>query len=306
MMLLRYPCRLHAGVLLAGSLLAFGAHATSPQEETIFKAPAPHQLYKRGGQPVAVHRARMQGYLEGKQGNGAALAELTRQVQRCVADATRRGQPSNPPTSWPDYMLAERTDQYMAANRSIKYTSGVTYLVRYTDCSLIAEIVSTAQLVSSKGICEIDLVRKVARGSCDPGGHADALAEPRTVMPDRAELLKKLSANPAFAQSGGALRQALMMTPSKTGQQKTLLGIRCDVWSEPVLKGTRCYAGGGSFAPARSADNPVWAGLLLETDIPGGMKSTAVDAALDSEVNSAVFAPYAAGGYRIASSGAKR
>jgi hypothetical protein len=122
-------------------------------------------------------------------------------------------------------------------------------------------------------------------------------------MPDPAAVVKKFSANPAFAGAGAALQHVVTMTPTRTGQQKTIRGIRCDVWTEPALKGTRCYAAGGSFAPARGAGNPGSAGLLLETDIPDGMRSTAVDAMLDTQVSSAVFTPYAAAGFTITNRG---
>lgn len=282
---------------LALALACGHACATSPQEETILKAPMPHQAYS-GGTAVMVHRARLEGYFEGKQGNAAALAELKQLVQKCTRDLAASGRQLHPPTTWPDFMMLHREDTYSAANRTIRYTSDVSYGVNYGDCSLLAPIVSKAQLVSSKGVCKIDITSKTARGDCDLTGHADAAVAQRAPAQPPAELLKRLAANPAMAAALPQINKARGYVGVRGGE-RTILGVRCNVWVQPVdeqgTKATLCYATGGKFTPQQAMDQDGMGGLLLESLTPQGFQLKAVDARLDTEVGNAVFAPYAHG-----------
>jgi len=282
---------------LALALACGCACATSPQEETVLKAPMPHQTYG-GGAAVKVHRARLQGYFEGKQGNAAALAELKQQVQQCTRDLAASGRQLHPPTTWPDFMQLHREDTYSAANRSIRYTSDLSYGVNYGDCSLLAPITAKAELVSSKGVCKIDLSAKKARGDCDLGGHADAAPEKRAPAQPPAELLKRMAANPAFAAALPQINKAMGYVGVRGGQ-RTILGVRCNVWIQPVddqgTKATLCYAIGGNFLPLRALDQDGFGGLLLESLTPQGFQLKAVEARLDTDVGNAVFTPYARG-----------
>jgi hypothetical protein len=297
---LALPLMLRLFALLA---LASGsaAHATSPQEETMFKAPMPHQSYS-GGAQVKVHRARLEGYFEGKNGNAAAIDDLKRQVRECVKAMANSPNPVRPPTVWPDYMQAHREDSYTAANRSIRYTSDVGYVVSNLDCSLMSQIESRAELVSSKGVCKIDLARKTARGDCDSNGHADAPLAKRAPAQPPPEVLKRLAANPAFAAAMPQMQKVVANRAVK-GAQRTILGVRCNVWNQPVdddgTVTTLCYAVGGSFLPPRAVDQDGFGGLLLESTTPHGYQLKAVAARLDTEVGNAVFAPYAGAGYTI-------
>jgi hypothetical protein len=279
---------LPAGLLaLLACAVAPLAQASTEAEEAMRKAPMPHQIYQRGGVPVAVHRARLDGHQNSPGGEAAALVSLRQLVQQCVASHTGDGAGLHPPTQWPEHVLALREDRYMAANRSITYFSSVAHAVRPDDCGLLAQPVSRAVLVSSKGSCKIDLLRKTARGVCDAGGHADAASEPRGT---------------AAALSG----PAAALGSVRTGQFKTVAGVRCEVWRHSAFEATQCFAGGGAFAPARAAGNAGWVGLLLETDSPLSGTMSAVEAKLDSEVNSAVFAPYNGDGFSISAKGAAK
>jgi hypothetical protein len=274
------------------------AGATTPQEDEIFKAPMPHEVYGRQGAQVAVHRARLHGYFNGKDGNAALLARLKENVQACVADHQGTGQPVNPPKAWPDYMVAHRDDYYLAAQRSIHYSSGVSYQVRISDCSLLAKPVHTAKLESSAGICQIDLVNKIAKGRCDPDGHAGAKPMPARAG-GGAEALQRMANDPAMAAAAAQFRQMAANASSKTSQRKEVKGVACDVWSLPAAAGggTACYASGGAFRPSVGAAARQYGGLLVDMDQPEGMKLNAVDAAMDTTVSAAVFTPYAGGGY---------
>ena len=293
--------------LVALALLAQhgAAYATSPQETAILKAPMAHQIYS-GGTPVKVHRARLEGYFEGKTGNAAALADLKKQVGACTKSLAASGRALHPPTEWPDYMMVEREEQYVAANRSIRYTSGATYGVSGADCSLVSEVVSMATLASSKGVCKIDLAKKTARGDCDPSGHADAAPERRGPVQPSAEIMKMMASNPAIAAAMPQLKDLGAMNAVRGGQ-RTILGVRCNVWIQPVdsegTKATLCYAVGGSFLAPRAVDPDGFGGLLLESTTPQGYQLKAIDARLDTEVGNAVFAPYARGGFAINADG---
>lgn len=281
-----------AGLCLLSTL---PAGATTPQEEQLFKHPSPHQA--QGGAMVKVHRARLEGYSELGDGNAAALTELKQQVQQCLA----RQPQARPPLAWPDYRAASRSDEYVAANRRITYTSSVGYVVHPQDCSLISEIVSTAVLTSNKGNCSIDLNHKTASGNCDRSGHADAPLPPPP-GPGKEELLRQMERNPAMAAMVAQMKQMREYDLQRTGEQRTLLGARCDVWRQKVA-GTRdistfCYATGGSLVPYGAREGRL-GGLLIDSATTRGWQLRAVDVKLDTQVGNAVFTPYLASGYSI-------
>jgi hypothetical protein len=297
-------CRFVALAAALSALSTAPARATSPQEQTMFGAPLPHQLYA-GGAMVKVHRARLDGYIDGERGNAAAIAELKERVRQCTTDLASSGNALHPPTVWPDYMSAHREDQYTAPNRRIRYVSGVTYGVSGTDCSLVGEIASSAMLSSSKGVCKIDLVRKTARGQCDRAGHADARPEPQTQQP-MADVIRRMAANPATAAAAAQLTRTIG-TGATRGAQRTVAGVRCIDWQQQLdERGTianLCYATGGSFLPFRAVNGEGLGGLLIASSTPRGLQIKAVDARLDTEVGNAVFAPYTAAGFIIEQGG---
>jgi len=296
-------------IICAANLLCFGlsaitASATTPAEEKIFKAPMPHELLDSKGAAVKVHWARLDGYLEGKPDNETRLSQLKQQVQTCIDDHRRSGHPSKPPGAWPDHVLGLREDTYASANRSIHYSNSVTYAVNFNDCSLLEQISSRADLVSSKGACRMDLIHKTASGVCDANAHADAIVLPHRAPPDAAEIkavMQKMAADPRMAAMAAAMQKVQASSNTRTGQKKTILGLECDVWNQDAATegGTMCFARGGSFMAARTGQNPADAGLLLEIQSQSGFKMKAVDAKLDTEVNARVFAPYLSGGFVI-------
>jgi hypothetical protein len=282
------------------------AHATSPQEHTIFSAPMPHQVYA-GGAAVKVHRVRLDGYLGSAQDDAAALAALRDQVQSCTKSLAGSGRPLHPPTEWPDHASSRREDNYAAANRTIRYSSVAGYVVNPGDCSLLSEVVSRAELVSRKGVCRIDLVKKTANGECDPSGHADAPVPPHNAPPQD-QLAKRIAAsNPALA---AAMKSVAALSATRTGQQRNILGARCEVWIQPIGtngdKDTQCFAVGGSFLPSQAINQEGQGGLLLDNDSTHGLMLKAVDVRMDTSVGNSVFTPYAAGGYAISASGARQ
>lgn len=285
--------------LLAACLMFnAAAHATTTQEQQLFQSQSPHQTLS-GGPMVNVHRARLEGYSDMGSSNAAAVASLKQEVQACVA--AHHGAQTKPPTAWPDYRSATRTDEYVAANRRIVYTSGVGYIVRPDDCSLISEVVSTAVLSSNKGSCQIDLNHKTASGVCDRGGHADAPLPPPP-GPGKDEMLRQMERNPAMAAMVKQLKQTRQYELTRSGEQRTIQGARCEVWRQPVPGssnvGSFCYATGGAFVPFGVREGHL-GGLLIDSATTGGQQLKAVDVKLDTQVSGAVFTPYLAAGYTI-------
>lgn len=265
--------RLAATVWLVGGMHA--ANASTPAEEQLFKAPMPHARMDARATVVKVHLAQLNGYLEGQPGNAVRLAQLKQQVGSCVASLQRTGAPTHPPTRWPDFVTSVREDTYFAANRGIRYSSGIAYLVNPADCSLIEGATSTASLISEAGSCMIDLVAKTARGAC------------------------ATSANVRSARS--TLHGTPPGSPLKTGATREIVGMRCDVWRMPELGdgATLCLANGGSFTPSRMAGNTALAGMPIEYDSATGVKMKAVLAKYDVDVDVRVFEPHLQGDFQI-------
>ena len=100
-----------------------------------------------------------------------------------------------------------------------------------------------------------------------------------------------------------SIQRLLASIGGPTGERKTILGLECDVGYLATLGGgTVCFARGGSFVTARTAGNPGEPGILLEMETKYGNKIKAVNAKLDTEVNSSIFAPYLNGGFTIENS----
>lgn len=278
-----------------------GAWAATQQEQTLASTPAPHQRYSRGGAMVKVHRARLDGFLESGAGDNAGIGLLRKNVAHCLANNSPKSMLKHT-VDWPTHYMSSRTDEYVANNRRIRYTMGVGYIMNPVDCGLISEISSTATLSSSKGVCEIDLVKKVAQGECDSTGHADAPI-PRRPNGSADEMLKRMAANPAMAASVAQMKAMREFEPVRTGERHTVLGARCDVWRQKPRDGgestTFCYASGGSFVAAGAPDDGGPGGLALENDTPQGFRFKAIDVKMDTQVNGAVFTPYMAAGFTI-------
>lgn len=277
------------------------ANATTEAETTRANAPMPHQMLGTGGTMVKVHFARLESYLQGSPDNAAQLAAMKAEAQKCVRQHQETGRPANPPRAWPDFMLSHRFDQYSSANRSIRYSFGLSYAIKQDDCSLWEFPSATATLTSTMGNCEIDLLKKTAKGACDAQAHASARPPsrvPASSLPDVEEALRKSSNNPGLAALAQAMRKN---PPGGTGERKTILGLECNVQKDPFYpEGTICVSSGGSFAAYQQSS------LTLEATSLAGFQTQAVEAMLDAMVNGAVFAPYLAGGFTITNQGPRK
>lgn len=114
------PCVIALACLV---LRAGAAGASNEQERTIAAAPAPYEVYGTGGVMVKVHRARRDGHFGTDAQNAAAIAALRRDVEKCVAGTTPKSV-LKPTTEWPTYIVTARIDEYVSANRSVRYNMG--------------------------------------------------------------------------------------------------------------------------------------------------------------------------------------
>lgn len=287
--------------LLAAAAIFSNVLAATQEEQTLESARAPHQVHAGAGGKVKVHRARLDGYFMSQAGNDAMIARLKKDVAKCLA--TNRPASSLKHTiDWPTYAISARVDEYMAANRSIRYQSGVAYVMHPADCGLIGEITSTATLTSARGICQIDLVKKIAEGDCDSSGHANAPIPKRPAM-SADETIRKMAANPAMAAAVAQMKAMREFQPIRTGEYRNVLWARCDVWRQKLQgsndTATFCYASGASFVAAGAPEDGGPGSLQLDIDNPQGFRQKAVDVKFDTEVSSAVFTPYNGAGFSI-------
>ena len=284
------------GVLLALCLYqaAAPADAATAFERRVDTAPAPHLALKAGARAVIVHYVHLKDDYRDSPGIKSNLADLKQKVAFCVDTNPRLGRPVRAPVEYPDQVLRVNEFEYSAPNRRIVYS--VAYTVHMADdCSLIETEERSAVLSSAKGECQIDLVRKTARGVCDALAHADAVTYPRAPgreqmektmaaleadprMAERMAVLRKLAGNPAAAASGG--------------RKRNIAGYACEtVQGMGGIHG--CVSKAGSFIPTVGVE-----GVTLQRTV-GKESSTAVEAKLDMKANPAIFAPYLGGGFTI-------
>jgi hypothetical protein len=297
------PLALHVCLALASP----SANATTEAENTRANTPMPHEKLGAGGTLVKVHFTRLDGYLEGRPDNAAQLVELKAQTQKCVRQHQETGRPTNPPHAWPDFVLSTRTDRYSAANRTIEYKHGLTYGLNQSDCSLLEIVSASARLTSSLGSCDIDLLKKTATGVCDTQAHGNAslrLRAPASSLADVEEALRKAPDNPGLTALAAVTRQH---PPASTGERKTILGLECEVWKNPLdPEGTICFSRGGSFTAFGSNGAMNQSAMMLEMTSVAGIKLHAVAAKLDTMVDGVVFAPYLAGGFAVTNRGPRK
>lgn len=284
------------------------ANATTPEEDQLFHASMPHEYLSPAGAKVPVHRLRLDGYMESTPDNQVQLTQWKKAVQQCVARNAEHGIASNPPGDWPKYTSAMRTDTYVAANRVITYSATTAYGFN-PDCSLQGHYGLTARLVSSKGSCSIDMLKKTARGMCDASGHASASVQSNRGVAGDAQSrarIDQMAADPRYAAMFAAVKRE-QTSQISTGQTKTIAGAQCEVFNQVPrsaggLGGTQCLLLGGSLKPPVTGLTA--AGRIgLEVDGEIGAKMKAVDVSLDTEVSEHVFTPYLEGGFSITGGG---
>lgn len=290
---LAFPARLPvlAALLALGAACAAApAQAMTAVEKRVDTASAPHLALNGAGKPMLVHfvHAKDDHRLE----IGASqLADLKQKVAFCVEANRRLGRPVRPPREFPEQALRANLFEYSAPNRRITYKVG--YLAGMAeDCSLVEAESREATLHSTKGTCEIDLVRKTAHGQCDAGGHADAVRTPPG--PGRAQQDKTraaLEADPRLAKQMAVLRRLSADLPPG-GAKRSIAGLECEVM-HAMAGASGCITRAGSFIPTVGIE-----GVSLQGHW-GPTGTTAVEAKLDMPANPAIFTPYVNAGFTI-------
>jgi hypothetical protein len=292
-------------LLACGGLASVPAHATTDGETALANSPLPHERLGTGRDSVQVHWVRLRGYFEGTKGHAAMMDELKSDVRNCVQMAQRDGRQTRPPQAWPDYVMVLQRDSYDASNRSISYGTTLLYTVNPSDCNLVENRTTVAQVTSTKGICQIDLATRKAHGACDANTHANA--PPLVRSPGLAPGPGAVPSSMASLAAQAALEQAQKLAPGKTGERKTILGIQCDVWRNLLdPTGTGCLSLGGSFVAAHATFGLTGSSMELEMTSKIGANMRAVKAELDAKVNAAVFAPYLADGFQVTNVGGRK
>lgn len=298
---------INAPQLTAIGLLCFFCagpiQAATPAEEKLFRAPMPHEHMGAGTGSVRVHHVRLQGYLEGNPSNQVRLAQLKADVSACISRHQAAGGSARLTTKWPDFILASREDIYYAENRTIQYSTVIGYSLNPADCSLIENVSQTADLVSSNGACNVDLVTRTAKGYCSADGHATAKVSGTRLpaAPAGDEALKQLASDPRMAAAVASIQKVLASSNTATAKTRVILGLECEVWDHPAAPGggNACYTKKGSFIPSRAAGREAGAGVMLDFDSRYGFKMKAVSAKLDANVSPTVFVPYKQPGFTV-------
>lgn len=284
-----------------GIVLPFSrALATTDAERKRAQAAMPHQNTAAGGTMVRAHLTRLDGYVEGRPDNASQLARMKAEAQQCMRQHQVTGRATNPPQAWPDFVMSMRTDRYASANRTIAYHFSLMYGLRADDCGLLETAPANATLTSAMGTCNIDLIEKTATGVCDGLAHGNArprFPAPASTLTDIEEAMKKAPTNAGLAALAAVMRQH---PPGGTGERKTVLGLKCEVWKNPLdPTGTICLSTGGTFMAFDSNGQKEHSTMNLETISIAGIKEHSVEAKLDASVSNTVFAPYLAGGFAI-------
>lgn len=193
--------------------------------------------YRDGDVPV--HFVSLKGY---GGDNAVWRKELLESHRACVELLSKLGKTPVPlpPTGIPAHVLSEQIDIYYAANRTLSVSQGVLHSIDFNNCALTETPHHITAISSSAGKCDIDHVRREARGMCDMSAHRKAKlrapahafppspqpkldhlsAEQRKLVEDQ---LKKMSGIlPSTRGSIGLMRA--------TEEVRQIAGMHCTVW----------------------------------------------------------------------------
>lgn len=286
-----FPQSSPRAVLLMTLVLASAAAGATALEDRIAAAPMPHAALGKGADSVKVHYARMNSNVDASKSVATLRATIRQLRDLCVAGRAKAGLPVGSPLELPAMAHGPNKDIYWSANRRITYARVYDAHIA-DDCSLVEQEKYTAELVSSKGRCVMDLLAHTSEGVCDPAVHA---AAPAVAGPLRdGGYDAKMASMAADPRMAAIVAQAKRLTgdAGPTGETRQVLGITCEVWRVARMPDARvCLARGGSFAPSAMAGNPAQAGIVLVSENPGVSESRAVEAKLDVDMNAAIFSP---------------
>jgi hypothetical protein len=185
---------------------------------------------------------------------------------------------------------------YYTANRTLTVTHGQTYRIEFDTCALTIFEHHMLRLVSGIGRCDIDLLKKEARGECDTDSHRRAPALVRGVasQPSAIDVSKlpphlRAQIQARLDQLNQVPKATSNTNPSTTRNTKTIAGHECEIVRLTVNSGEKCIANpSSSFVIPASPFNAISPGLLLETK-NYLMTLLAQQVSLHMEVPEAVF-----------------
>lgn len=127
------------------------------------------------GSGVPAQYVRLTGY----GGNNAVnVQNLKTAREACVKLNHDLGKPSQELNAggYPEQATVIEIEIYYSVNRTLDVFQSVHHSIDISTCGLTATKASTLTLRSGAGKCDVDLVKKVARGNCDAQAHANAAA----------------------------------------------------------------------------------------------------------------------------------
>ncbi len=230
-----------AGVLTL--VMPHAAHASLASQDT------------RG---IPVHYVRLTGY---GGDNDVNRNNLIVAHQACVRTQTAFGKPAKTlaPGEIPAVISTQEVEIYYAANRTLTVKQGILHDIDRDTCALVAIPHRTAELQSSAGRCDIDLIKKTARGQCDASLHERAAVHPAGIRPPKVDLEKvPLSMRAQVQAQVERLEQLGRAKPDTSGpaqsdaQRKTVAGLPCEVYRNEAMHAIWCIA-----RPAASPARPL-------------------------------------------------
>lgn len=247
--------------------------------------PAWHDVHP--GSDVAVHYVRLTGYGGDNDVNRKNLIDTYR---ACADLQAGLGKPVKalPPEGAPAVVSTQEIEIYYAANRTLTVKQGALYDIDRGTCALVAIPHRMLELRSAAGRCDIDLIKKEARGQCDASAHERAAALSSASAPDakvpaidlgkvpprmRAQVeaqLERLKQLPGREQTAPAAESPAIL------QRKTLVNTPCEVHRHEALRSTLCIARLASSPERLLNPYPIPAaplnggipGLLMEAKTP--------------------------------------
>lgn len=223
--------------------------------------PAWHDSHPGSG--VAVHYVRLTGYGGDNEVNRKNLIETHK---ACADTQAAFGKLAKalPPEGVPAVISTQEIEIYYASNRTLTIKQGTLYDIDRGNCALIAIPHRILELRSAAGRCDIDLIKKEARGQCDAAAHERAAASSMTYAPSgKAPAVDLSKVPPQMRAQVEAQLERLKQMPraqqdaptagiAATGQRKTLANTPCEVHRHEALQSMLCIA-----TPAPSPERPL-------------------------------------------------
>ena len=263
---------------------------------TILTAFAPHAGAawhdQFAGHDVKSHYVHLTGY---GGNNTANLKTLWTEYKACADLHKTLGQPFESLSSddIPPIVQSEDVEIYYSAVRTVTFVKAIRYQIVPTNCALTHFLYQTLDLRSSIGACEMDLIKKEARGVCNSDAHRHASAAstgPKTAPIDMSKVPLNMQAQvQAQIDRMAQLRSKPNSGPPASGIVKDIAGYPCDVFIS-VTNSQKCIAHPKSdFVIPGARFNLEKGGLLLEVKSPA-MTLTAQEVVMNMTVSESLFA----------------